>query len=455
MNLEINNTQIKKCLELFDQLSQRMGVVVVGPSGSGKSTLWKLLQTAMIKTGTIVKKYVMNPKAMPRQMLLGNIDMDTREWSDGVLTWASRQVIKEPNEIRSWVICDGDIDPEWIESLNSVLDDNRLLTMPSGERIQFGPNANFLFECHDLSFASPATVSRLLTFTYSNNLLFKDPFFDSRMGMIFISDEDTDVRAVVKFWLKKQLQENRENLEKWIEELFFKALDWILKNARSDLVVEMTLIGIVLSGLSHLHYAENNRQFAISIIKGFGSNLPIGIRENFAKQVLDWIGETPPDPARILDTYFDTDLSRLSLYSMDTSDEDNSAIVRTSDVKRTLDCVQPWIQAKDSQPFILVGPEGCGKTLLLQYCFDRMRSTQVATLFCSAQTGPEHVIQKLTALCNTIITNTGKMMKPKDSENLVLYLKDLNLPKPDKYGTCMLISFLQSVSTRLIRLFHN
>jgi len=64
-------------------------------------------------------------------------------------------------DVRSWIICDGDIDPVWVESLNSVLDDNRLLTLPSGWRIKFGPNVNFLFETHDLSFASPATVSRM------------------------------------------------------------------------------------------------------------------------------------------------------------------------------------------------------------------------------------------------------------------------------------------------------
>ena len=73
-----------------------MGVVVVGPSGSGKSTLWKTLQKALAKTGKVVKQYVMNPKAMPRTQLLGSIDMDTREWSDGVLTFAARQVVKEP-----------------------------------------------------------------------------------------------------------------------------------------------------------------------------------------------------------------------------------------------------------------------------------------------------------------------------------------------------------------------
>lgn len=57
--------------------------------------------------------------------LLGQIDIDTREWTDGVLTYSARQVVKETEGVQSWIVCDGDIDPEWIESLNSVLDDNR------------------------------------------------------------------------------------------------------------------------------------------------------------------------------------------------------------------------------------------------------------------------------------------------------------------------------------------
>ena len=38
-------------------------------------------------------------------------------------------------------------------------------------------------------------------------------------------------------------------------------------------------------------------------------------------------------------------------------------------------------------------------------------------------------------------------MRPKDSERLILYLKDLNLPKPDKYDTIQLIAFLQQLIT--------
>ncbi len=44
-----------------------------------------------------------------------------------------------------------------------------------------------------------------------------------------------------------------------------------------------------------------------------------------------------------------------------------------------------------------------------------------------------------------ISTNTGRVYRPKDSERLILYLKDINLPKPDKWGTSQMIAFLQQV----------
>jgi len=164
-----------------------MGVVIVGPSGCGKTTIWKTMKLAYEKMGTTVVTYVMNPKSMPREQLLGLMNHDTREFQDGVLTSSARQAVKESNDTICWIICDGDIDPEWVESLNSVLDDNRLLTLPNGERISFGSNVNFIFETNDMKFASPATVTRL--------------------GMIFLSEEDVDVGRVTKTWLKKQPEE--------------------------------------------------------------------------------------------------------------------------------------------------------------------------------------------------------------------------------------------------------
>jgi len=100
-----------------------------------------------------------------------------------VLTASARQVVKEADDTTCWIVIDGDIDPEWIESLNSVLDDNHLLTLPNGERIAFGDNINFIFETNDLRFASPATCTRL--------------------GMIFLSEEDVDITRITNTWLKK------------------------------------------------------------------------------------------------------------------------------------------------------------------------------------------------------------------------------------------------------------
>lgn len=41
----------------------------------------------------------------------------------------------------------------------------------------------------------------------------------------------------------------------------------------------------------------------------------------------------------------------------------------------------------------------------------------------------------------------GRILKPKNCQRLILYLKDINLPKPDKYNTIQLIAFLQQMVT--------
>lgn len=99
-------------------------------------------------------------------------------------------------------MCDGDVDPEWVESLNSVLDDNRLLSLPSGWRIQFESNVNFVFETHELTHASPATISRI--------------------GIVFVNEEDLNLDQYIHSFCKKLPEDQKYILEPLIGEYLLK-----------------------------------------------------------------------------------------------------------------------------------------------------------------------------------------------------------------------------------------
>jgi len=95
------------------------------------------------------------------------------------------------------MVLDGPIDTLWIESMNSVLDDNKLLTLNNGDRIALSPNVRLLFECENLDVASPATVSRA--------------------GMIFMDIDELGWEPFVAKWIgAKGDEREREHLDELV-----------------------------------------------------------------------------------------------------------------------------------------------------------------------------------------------------------------------------------------------
>lgn len=71
---------------------------------------------------------------MFRTELYGLFDEQTNVFEDGILTSIIRNILNINDELSQenknktifYIVFDGDIDPEWAENLNSVLDDNKL-----------------------------------------------------------------------------------------------------------------------------------------------------------------------------------------------------------------------------------------------------------------------------------------------------------------------------------------
>ena len=169
-------------MQLFETTETRHTTMIVGPTGSGKSVVINTLAAALKEETDIPTRIdIINAKMVTNLELYGVLDPDTRDWTDGLLS----KIFKASNKpkdaewkpTRNWIIYDGDVDALWVENMNSVMDDNRILTLPNGDRIRLQSFCKMLFEVFDLQYASPATISRCgMVYVDPKNLGYK-PYY--------------------------------------------------------------------------------------------------------------------------------------------------------------------------------------------------------------------------------------------------------------------------------------
>ena len=150
----------------------------------------------------------LNPKGMTINELFGVYDKESHEWHEGLFTSHYRDFSQIKTDKKKWILLDGPIDYMWVENLNSILDDNKQMSLPNGESIKMSEGMCILLETNNLKNVTPATVSRC--------------------GLIHLHRKETcNPKAIFNQWLRKlppSLTEYVKDLENSANYLMVEAI---------------------------------------------------------------------------------------------------------------------------------------------------------------------------------------------------------------------------------------
>ena len=429
------------------------------------------------------------------EQLYGRLDASSGEWRDGLLTATLRAILVDArgeSSRRHWLVLDGDVDPGWAEGLNSVLDDNKVLTLPSGEQLPLPRHVRIIFETDAPRAATLATVSRAGMIAFADSTLprgaslsvFLRTLRHGRLPSLRSGEESGHNAAAdcarIAHALGPLLRRGG---------LADRALGWSAAGVLTNLgITSVPIIFTPFSALTHSFLALLRTGLSgLLAVGGNGATADAARIGAVAFAALQTAAGAPHDEAFRVALAMELinapeaalvalPPTGLSLHDASLSDGgdgkglwtpwaaslptprelppdavlDTSLVIPTIDAARVTAALRGWLAARS--PLILAGPPGSGKTLLINAALASLPDTRAAWLSFSASTTPEGVLSAIEAHCEYSPRGAdGGVEKwdlaPLGAPNtwLAVFADEVNLPARDTYGCARALDFLRAL----------
>ncbi|XP_057215442.1 dynein heavy chain 9, axonemal [Triplophysa rosa] len=436
LKLQAEDNFVLKMVQLEELLAVRHSVFVVGNAGTGKSQVLK----SLYKTYQNMKRRPvwadLNPKAVTNDELFGIINPATRDWKDGLFSNIMRELANIGHGGPKWIVLDGDIDPMWIESLNTVMDDNKVLTLASNERIPLNPTMRLVFEISHLRTATPATVSRA--------------------GILYINPADLGWNPPVSSWIdRREVQSEKANLTILFDKYLPSCLDTLRSRFKKIIPIpEQSMVQMLCYLLECLLIPENTPPdchkdlyelyFVFAAVWAFGGTMfqdqLVDYRVEFSKW---WVTEFKtikfPAQGTVFDYYIDPETKKfepwtkmIPKFEMDPDIPLQACLVHTTETIRVRYFMDRLLERR--RPVMLVGNAGTGKSVLVG---DKLGSLDpekytiknVPFNYYTTSAMLQAVLEK------PLEKKAGRNYGPPGSKRLIYFIDDMNMPEVDAYST--------------------
>ncbi|XP_066246402.1 dynein axonemal heavy chain 3 [Euwallacea similis] len=457
-NLQPTPWFMDKCMQIYEMILVRHGLMIVGKPMSGKTCAYQSLvdslgrlssrqDTKLIEHNVTYR--IINPKAITMGQLYGQFDPVSYEWSGGILANTFREFANSVTPDRKWIVFDGPVDAVWIENMNTVLDDNKKLCLTSGEIIQMSPKMNLIFEPADLEQASPATVSRCGMIYMEPHLLGWKPLMDSYVTALenILLPEQIEILVECTDWLVPPcLEFINTKCKKFVETSdthlfysFIRLFRCLLKgeNQISTLWMQCVFLFCLAWGLGSTLTHEGRKLFDTfyrKILQGQNKKKPKPKSFKLSKNQIF------PDRSDIFDWLYDKKNNGTWITWSDTMDKVQQIPPNAKPIdliiQTNASCCQRYFLKMcltNNIPILFVGPTGTGKTaIILNHLLSLPREKFLPNVVNFSARTTSSMTQEM--VMSKLDKRRRGVYGPSMGKKCILFVDDLGMPQKETYG---------------------